>query len=134
VGTFRSFNPAYVTGAPQEELALILADGVVFNFPPPSGTTLEGTFASLDGGVLLDLKGTVREGASVSFEFGAGRTSFETPVSFDIVGTGRTGTETAGWEYRYHRHLTRNWPTAVDQRPALVGSVIREKAHASSAG
>jgi hypothetical protein len=70
-----------------------------------------------DGGFPLALTGTVRPGVGGE------------PASFDIVGTGRPGTDTAGWEYRYHGHLTRNWPHAVDQRPALVGSVIRVKAH-----
>jgi hypothetical protein len=133
--TYRSFNPTYVTGnqTPQKELELILADGFVFNFQTPTGTTLEGTFGLPDGGFPLDLKGTVREGEPVSFEFVAGRTSTETPVSFDIVGTGRPGTETDGWEYRYHGHLTRRWPGwpeyESDQRPFLVGSVIRAKPH-----
>jgi hypothetical protein len=37
-------------------------------------------------------------GAAVARPLGSAcaSTSFETPVSFDIVGTGRTGTETAG--------------------------------------
>jgi Raf kinase inhibitor-like YbhB/YbcL family protein len=42
-----------------------------------------------------------------------------------MTGIGRTGTQTTGWEYRYYGHLTRTWPRAVDQRPALVGSIIR---------
>ena len=49
------------------------------------------------------------------------------PSSFQIVGIGRPGTDTAGWEYHYHGHLTRHWPDGVDQRPALVGSVMRAK-------
>jgi hypothetical protein len=116
--TYRSFNPAYVTGTQtdQRELDLILADGFVFNFQTPTSTTLAGTFGSLDGGFPLDLTGTVQPGVG------------DEPASFDIVGTGRPGTETDGWEYRYHGHMTRNWH-AADQRPALVGSVIRAKPH-----
>jgi hypothetical protein len=117
--TCRVFDPKYVTGnkIPQKERDLILADGFVFNFRTPTSTTLEGTFGLPDGGFPLALTGTVRPGVGGE------------PASFDIVGTGRPGTDTAGWEYRYHGHLTRNWPHAVDQRPALVGSVIRVKAH-----
>jgi hypothetical protein len=117
--TCRVFDPTYVTGnkIPQKERDLILADGFVFNFRTPTSTTLEGTFGLPDGGFPLALTGTVRPGVGGE------------PASFDIVGTGRPGTDTAGWEYRYHGHLTRNWPHAVDQRPALVGSVIRVKAH-----
>src|SRR5262249_2777837 len=132
---YRSFNPAYVTNqAPQKELAdLIFADGLVFNFQTPTGTTLEGTIEWTGGG--LELKTTVQEGEPVSFEFVTGptargsyetRTGTETPVSFDIVGTGRTGTDTDGWEYRYHGHLTRHWPGwpqyESDRHAALVGS------------
>src|SRR6266571_1865497 len=112
--TYRSFNPAYVMGiqTPQEERKLILADGFVFNLQTPTSTTptLVGTFESRDGGFpLFDLRGTVRPGAGGE------------PVSFYIVGTGRTDAGTEGWEYRYHGHLTHNWPkppdaNAVDQR------------------
>jgi Raf kinase inhibitor-like YbhB/YbcL family protein len=49
-----------------------------------------------------------------------------------MTGIGRTGSETAGWEYRYYGHLTRTWPRAVDQRSALVGSIIRSKSHGVS--
>ena len=118
--TYRSFNPAYVTGdqTDQRERELIFADGFVFNFQTPTSTTLERTFGSPGGGFPLDLNGTVRPGVGGE------------PLSFDIVGTGRTGTETAGWEYRYDGHLTRNWSNAAaDQRPFLVGSVIRAKPH-----
>lgn len=49
---------------------------------------------------------------------------------FFFTGTGRRGTITEDWEYRYHGHLTRNWPNAAaDQRPFLVGSVLRAKSH-----
>src|SRR5262249_17738275 len=126
--TYRIFDPTYVTGnqIPQ----IILADGFVFNLRTPTSTTLEGTFESRDGGFpLLDLRGTVRPGAGGE------------PVSFDIVGTGRTDAGTDGWEYRYHGYLTRNWPYEsgfpwgeVDQRPALVGSVIRVNPHNGQPG
>jgi hypothetical protein len=52
-----------------------------------------------------------------------------------MVGTGRPGTDTAGWEYRYHGHLTRPWASAgTNQRAMLVGSVIREKSHNGQPG
>ena len=123
--TWRILDPTYVTGDKtwQQERDLILADGFVFNFRTPTSTTLEGTFESRDGGLpLLNLRGTVRPGVG------------DEPVSFDIVGTGRSDSATAGWEYNYHGHLTRNWSHAVDQRPALVGSVIRVKPHNGQAG
>jgi hypothetical protein len=79
-----------------------------------------GTNQAKGGG--LDLTGTVQPGVGGE------------PAGFDIVGTGRPDTGTAGWEYRYHGHLTRDWRNAVDQRPALVGSVIRVKPHGNAPG
>ena len=122
---YRSFNPTYVTGdqTPQEELDLILADGVVLTINPTdpiNPTGVEGRIEWQGGG--LDLKGT-----SVS-----GQEIFDV-LRFDIVGTGRPGTGTAGWEYVYHGHLTRQWPNGVNQTPALVGSVIRTKPHGEAA-
>jgi len=109
-----------------------------FKFETPTSTTLRGAIEwnvghgpGLARGGGLDLNGTVRLGVGGE------------PSSFDIVGTGRPGTETAGWEYGYHGHLTRNWyvprppsytpPNGVDQAPALVGSLIRSKAHVQKA-
>jgi hypothetical protein len=144
--TCRIFNPAYVTGdqTPQKELDLILADAV-FDFQTPTSTTLQGIIGWPGGG--LDLNGTVQPGVGGE------------PASFDIVGTGRQGSDTYGWEYRYHGHLARNWSEPLDRvvltpieaaavelgavgvdpsgsaiRPFLVGSVMRVKAHASSDG
>jgi hypothetical protein len=53
-------------------------------------------------------------------------------LRFDILGTGRPGTDTAGWEYGYQGHLTWPWTNAGDQLPTLVGSVIRAKPHEDS--
>jgi Raf kinase inhibitor-like YbhB/YbcL family protein len=122
--TYRLFDPSATWDKiPQKERDLILADGFVFNFRTPTSTTLEGTFESRDGGLpLLNLRGTVRPGVG------------DEPASFDIVGTGRSDSGTADWEYHYHGHLIRKWPHVVDQRPALVGSVIRVKPHNGQPG
>jgi hypothetical protein len=114
---YRSFNPTFVEGdqtAPQER-QLIVADGV-FKLETPTSTTLKG---ALEGpGWFLDLlNGRVQPDAL----------GYETS-SFEIVGTGRPDTYTAGWEYHYHGHLTR-WPDHIDDRPPLVGSVFRAKTH-----
>jgi hypothetical protein len=120
--TYRSFNPTYVTGdqTPQKELELILAEADLRMDTPTSPTGLEGTIEWPGGG--LDLKGTVLFGER---------------ASFDIVGAGRSDSNTAGWEYEYHGHLTSHWPkprdaNRVDQRPTIVGSVIRAKPHGES--
>ena len=77
-------------------------------------------------GRLLDLRGAVRL-------WDPPPTGGGEPVSFQIVGTGRPGTDTAGWEYYYHGYLTRHWPEGINQRPALVGSVMRAKPHGEAA-
>jgi hypothetical protein len=121
--TYRSFhnNPAPVaddpTTAPAKALALIFAEAV-FTFEIPSSTTLKGAIDWPGGG--LDLQGTIQPGAQ-----GAG------PV-VDIVGTGRPGTGTAGWEYDYRGQLAYQWPNGINQVPALVGTVIRAKPHGIS--
>jgi hypothetical protein len=118
--TYRSFhnNPAPVADdpntAPAKALALIFAEAV-FTFEISSNTVLKGTIDWPGGG--LDLQGTILPGAA-----GAG-------PSVEIVGTGRPGTGTAGWEYDYRGQLAYQWPNGVNQVPALVGSVIRAKPH-----
>ena len=117
--TYRIFDPTYVIGdqTPEKELALIRAEAVI-NFRTPTSTTLEGEIEWSGGG--LDLKeGKVRPGVGGE------------DVSFEINGFGRPNTDTAGWEYDYHGHLTRNWPNTNPevQRPFLVGSVFRAKSH-----
>ena len=118
--TYRSFhnNPAPVADdpqtAPEKALALIFAEAI-FTFQVTSGTTLNGAIDWPGGG--LDLEGTI--------ELGPGGAA----PTIKIVGTGRPGTGTAGWEYDYHGQLAYNWPNGVNQVPALVGTVIRAKPH-----
>ena len=118
--TYRSFHndPAPVAEDPdtaaQKALALIFAEAV-FSFEIPTSTTLQGTIDWPGGG--LDLRGTIRPD-------GAGALP-----TVEIVGTGRPGTGSAGWEYDYRGQLAYQWPNGVDQVPALVGSVIRAKPH-----
>jgi hypothetical protein len=119
--TYRSFhnNPATIyPTAPQKTQPTtrdLLLQEAGFVLRTPTSTTLQGEIFWLGGS--LDLKGTVRPGAEGE------------PSSFEMTGTGRPGTGTAGWEYHYQGHLTRPWPNGIDQRPALVGSVFRAKAH-----
>jgi len=67
-------------------------------------------------GEVMDLKGSITADAS-----GA--------VHTHIVGEGRAGTSTAMLFYDYDGWLTQKWPNGVDQRPTIVGSVIRVKPH-----
>jgi hypothetical protein len=125
--TYRSFNPTFVTGneTPEED-ALIRAEAVLtLRSSAPAHAqagNLEGTYEWQGGG--LDLNGTFVSGPEI-FDY----------ARFDIVGTGRHGTGTVGWEYRYHGHLSWQWAEgSYVQTPTLVGSVIRVKAHPSSDG
>jgi hypothetical protein len=117
--TYRSFHndPTPVAEDPdtaaQKALALIFAEAV-FTFELPTSTTCKAR--SIPGGG-LDLQGTIRPDGTGAL-----------PI-VEIVGMGRPGTGTAGWEYDYRGHLAYQWPNGVNQVPALVGSVIRAKPH-----
>jgi hypothetical protein len=97
-------------------LSLLFGEGIMtLRFTPPNKVT--GTF-DMGGGYVLDLSGTV--------VVAGGHTSIS------MVGPGRAGTPTAGWEYDYNGVLTKRWPKGVDQIPVIVGSVFRAKPHGSS--
>jgi hypothetical protein len=123
--TYRSFRndrptPVYKS-APQHANELTLQEGVFKLETPTNWWTLQGAIEW--EGRLLDLRGAIRLWDPPPTGEGG------EPVSFQIVGTGRPGTDTAGWEYYYHGYLTRHWAEGKNQRPALVGSVMRAKPH-----
>jgi len=117
--TYRSFhnNPVEVGGDPDKALRLIFAEAI-FTFETPDATTIKGAIDWPGGG--LDLNGTIE----VDSEGG--------PPTVHIIGAGRPGTGTEGWEYDYHAQLAHKWPAGVDQVPALVGSVLRAKPHGAA--
>lgn len=51
------------------------------------------------------------------------------PLTIHFRGTGANGTPTDGWIYDYIGYLAPSWPEGVEQRPAIVGTVIRTVAH-----
>jgi len=110
--TYRSFfnDPAMVGDDAKKALDLIFAEAT-FTFEI-SGTGLKGIIDWGSGG--LDLKGTVCPAG---------------PLTVQIVGMGRPGTQTDGWRYDYNGSLAYEWPNAIKQVPALVGTVIRVNAH-----
>jgi hypothetical protein len=114
--TYRSFynDPAMVGDDKQKAYDLIFAEAT-FTFEI-SGNELKGIIDWGSGG--LDLKGTV---------------STAGPLNVQIVGLGRPGTQTDGWRYDYNGNLAYEWPNAIDQVPALVGTVIRVNAHGQGA-
>jgi hypothetical protein len=68
----------------------------------------------------LDLSGIMKPGST------------KMPVAFAIIGLGRPGSQTDGWEYDYSGSLAHKWPAGINQVPALVGSVVRAKPHGSA--
>jgi hypothetical protein len=114
--TYRSYlnTAALVDRDKDKALAIIFGEGT-YAFDPPTATALTGTL-DLGNGRVLDLKGRITQTA---------------PLSVAISGYGRAGTPTDGWQYDYNASLAHQWPDGVDQTPALVGSVVRVKAHGS---
>ena len=99
---------------PQPTAQELILQEAFFRLQTPTSTTLQGRI-EWEGGKGLDLTGTIRPGVGGE------------PSSFQMTGIGRL--DGWPWEYRYYGHLTRTWPGAVDQRPALVGSIIRSNSH-----
>ncbi|CAN5419301.1 hypothetical protein BH10PSE6_BH10PSE6_05040 [soil metagenome] len=118
--TYRSFhnNPAPVTDSAETAFGLFFAEAE-FMLADVSVGVIGGTIDWPGGG--LDLAGSVTPPIDTS------------SLTFQIIGKGRVGTGTAGWEYQYHGHLAHQWPRGVNQIPALVGTVIRAKPHGAAA-
>ena len=58
-----------------------------------------------------------------------GASSYGSPFTIRFQGVGTDGSKAEGWVYDYLGHLVPNWPNGVDQRAAIVGSVIRTVPH-----
>lgn len=104
--------------AAQIALSLVFGEGIITLAEPVDGK-IAGAL-DLGGNYALDLAGTTSCGANGG------------PVSIQLIGTGRAGTPTAGWEYQYAGFLAPKWEAGVKQIPSLVGSVLRSKAHGQS--
>lgn len=59
-----------------------------------------------------------------------GSREYGTPMRVRFQGTGIVNGEQ--WIYDYEGYLVAHWPNGVQQRPAIVGSVIRTIAHSGS--
>jgi hypothetical protein len=114
--TYRSFrnDSVPVDGDPQKAIELFFAEAE-FRFEAMTDLEFKGVIDWGSGG--LDLVGRINPGG------------FDTPVGFSIVGTGRPGSQTDGWQYDYNGCIAHHWPNGVDQVPSLVGTVIRAKPH-----
>lgn len=106
-------NVANATAA-IKALNLVFGEGII-TFDSPAGNALTGNL-DMGGGLVLDLKGTMQ-------------TTPSGDIGIVVIGTGRSGTKTDGWEYDYQATTTPKWPNGVDQVPTLVGTVIRAKPH-----
>ena len=118
--TYRSFinNPAPVNGA-DEAFALIFGEGELQIL---QATPAEGFRATLSFGddAVMELNGDVTEAAGAS------------PIVINAKGRGRPGGPIADYAYYYMFYLVPDWPEAVDQRAAMVGSVIRAADHGTA--
>jgi hypothetical protein len=114
--TYRSYfnNPELIRRDCERALRMIFAEAML-DLAAASPTNVAGVIDWGSGG--LDLQGTVTPGTDA------------VPMTVHIVGSGRPGTQTDGWQYDYHCHLAYAWANGVNQVPALVGSVIRAKPH-----
>lgn len=61
-----------------------------------------------------------------------GAIGYGNPWSVRFQGTGVVGGEQ--WVYDYSGILVPPWPNGVDQRPAMVGSIVRTVPHSSGGG
>jgi len=76
------------------------------------------------------LKGTIGgPGWSLTLK---GARQYGNPMHARFQGTGKVNG--AEWVYDYEGYLVPAWPNGVDQRPAIVGSVIRTIPHPSGKG
>jgi hypothetical protein len=115
----QALTPIYGDGvttaaSAMKALDLIFGEGII-TFDPPAGNALTGNL-DMGGGLVLDFKGTMQIAPSGD-------------IGIAVIGTGRAGTKTDGWEYDYKATTAPKWPNGVDQVPTLVGTVIRAKPH-----
>ena len=132
---YRRFNPAFVKGnlTPQEDALTLAGDDVVLTLEEGPGKpglgVVEGTIEWAGGG--LNLKGTVLLRERVGEKPGY---VGEPRIFFEMVGTGRPGTDTDGWEYRYHGQrlgipLPRASDAALGERGCQSTSDARGQRH-----
>ena len=62
----------------------------------------------------------------------AGSANYGNPFSVRFQGTGVVGGEQ--WIYDYVGYLIHPWPNGIDQRMAMVGSIVRTIPHSSGSG
>jgi hypothetical protein len=120
VWTYRSFinNPASVQTA-DEALALIFGEGTltIMEASPASGFKAELSFGE---DAVMDLVGDVTAASG------------DLPATASVKGRGRADSPVADFAYDYVFYEVPNWPNGIDQRQALVGTVIRVEDHGAA--
>jgi len=77
------------------------------------------------------LKGKLDMGSS-GFLTLFGSVGYGSPFSVRFQGVGKEkGSPSEGWVYDYIGWLVPGWPNGIDQRPAIVGSVVRTVPHSN---
>jgi hypothetical protein len=78
-----------------------------------------------------EMKGKLNIGSSGSLTL-FGSVGYGAPFSVRFQGVGKDkGSPSEGWVYDYVGWLVPSWPNGVDQKPAIVGSVIRTVPHSN---
>lgn len=117
---YRSFinDPTPISTA-AEALALIFGEGdlTITAASPQAGFHATLSFG---GNSVMDLVGTVVAGDA------------NHPLVANVKGHGRPNTPVADFNYDYIFYAVPAWPAGVNQRPALVGTVIRAADHGTS--
>ena len=117
VWTYRSFvnDPQPVDGNADAALNLIFGEGEL-----TIETASDGVFKaalSFGGEAIMDLNGEMQ------------RTNPDVPFVIFAQGAGRPGSGIEDFHYDYVFYTAYTWPNGIDQRPALVGSVVRAADH-----
>lgn len=123
--TYRSFINEPDIDAPIDGILFAMADikletkggGSLLAELRKGGCEISGQVAP--GDLRLTVSGTAQSGNPPTIRFRA---------------TGVEGTPTAGWIYDYIGYLAPSWPEGVEQRPAIVGTVIRTVPHKAVSG
>jgi hypothetical protein len=118
--SYRSFinNPEPV-GSADDALALIFGEGLLTIVDADSAKGFTATL-SFGGDAVMDLKGDV-----LAAEPGG-------LLMARAIGAGRAGSPIADFRYDYLFFEVPAWPAGIDQRHALVGSVVRAADHGSA--
>lgn len=107
---------------PADDLnAILFGEGELFLFASPDGS-VQGTLAFPPAPLA----------AEKDFMDVTGRVTGWSPLAVELEGVGRPETGTADFDYRYQGVMAPTFGEALNQRAALVGTVLRAKPHGSA--